>query len=159
MAVSLPISSAVNIPAARTSSGAAAFAAKAPSVALPMSFMATGLLALCAAMAWLVLSPDLLASYHYNQNIIALTHLFVLGWIGSVVMGATYQLVPVALETKLYSERLARVQFVLHCLGFVGMVWMFHVWNLKQVGHFGSVLGAGVALFAYNLVQTLRRVS
>jgi len=26
--------------------------------------------------------PDLLATYHYNQYIIAVTHLFVLGFIG-----------------------------------------------------------------------------
>jgi hypothetical protein len=115
-------------------------------------------MALCTGLVWLVASPHLLAAYHYNQNIIAATHLFVLGWISSVVIGAMYQLVPVALETKLYSERLARWQFVLHCVGFIGMVWMFHVWNMKQVGHFGSVLGVGVGLFVYNLAQTLRRV-
>ena len=89
---------------------------------------------------------------------IAATHLFVLGWICSVVMGAMYQLVPVALETKLYSERLARWQFAFHVVGFVGMVWMFRVWNMKQVGHFGCVLGVGVGLFVYNMARTLWRV-
>ncbi len=73
-------------------------------------------------------------------------------------MGAMYQLVPVALETKLYSERLARWQFVFHVVGFVGMVWMFRVWNMKQVGHFGSVLAVGVGLFVYNMARTLWRV-
>ena len=100
----------------------------------------------------------LLAGYHYNQYVIAATHLFVLGWICSVVMGAMYQLVPVALETKLYSERLARWQFVFHVVGFVGMVWMFRVWNMEQVGHFGSVLAVGVGLFVYNMARTLWRV-
>jgi len=75
-----------------------------------------------------------------------------------VVMGAMYQLVPVALETHLYSPRLAWCQFVLHCVGFIGMVWTFHTWNMKQVGHFGSILALGVGLFVFNLVQTLRRV-
>jgi hypothetical protein len=73
-------------------------------------------------------------------------------------MGAMYQLVPVALETRLHSERLAKWQFALHFVGCAGMVWMFWRWDLKQVGHFGSVLAAGVALFVYNLVRTLRRV-
>jgi hypothetical protein len=134
------------------------FGAKPPSVGLPLAFILTGLFALCAGVIWLVARPDLLAAYHYNQYVIAETHLFVLGWICSVVMGAMYQLVPVALETKLYSETLARWHFILHCIGFIGMVWMFHNWNMKQVGHFGSVLGLGIGLFVYNLAQTLRWV-
>jgi hypothetical protein len=125
---------------------------------LPLCFVLTGLLSLCGGVVWLVARPGLLAAYHYNQYVIAVTHLWVLGWICSVVMGAMYQLVPVALETKLYSERLALWQFAVHCVGFIGMVWMFQTWNMKQVGHFGSVLAIGVGLFVYNLVQTLRRV-
>ncbi len=120
--------------------------------------MLTGLAALLVSVGWLVAQPSVLASYHYNQHVIAVTHLFVLGFICSVIMGAMYQLVPVALETKLYSERLVRWQFALHVIGFIGMVWMFRVWNMKQVGHFGAVLTLGVGLFVFNMAQTLRRV-
>jgi len=116
------------------------------------------LFALLVGVIWLVARPDLLATYHYNQYVIAVTHLFVLGWICPIVMGAMYQLVPVALETKLYSERLAKWQFAFHLIGFVGMVWMFNVWNMKQVGHFGTVMAVGVGLFVFNLVRTLLRV-
>jgi hypothetical protein len=126
---------------------------------LPLRFMVTGILAFAVAVVTLVLRPDILATYHYNQYVIAATHLAVLGWIGSVVMGAAYQLVPVVLETRLYSERLARWQFILHVAGFSGMVWMFWTWNMKQVGHFGSLLAAGVALFVYNIARTLLRAS
>jgi hypothetical protein len=108
-------------------------------------------------MIWLVLHPELLATYHYNQYVIAVTHLFVLGWILSIVTGAMYQLVPVALETSLYSERLAWWHFAFHVVGFVGMVYMFRAWNMKQVGHFGSGLAFGVGLFVYNIARTLRR--
>ena len=134
------------------------FGAHAPSVILPLVFILTGMLALCVGTMWLVLQPQLLATYHYNQYVIAVTHLFVLGWICSVVMGAMYQLVPVALETKLCSERLASWHFAFHLVGFIGMVWMFRVWDMKQVGHFGSVLFLGVGLFVYNIARTLRRV-
>jgi hypothetical protein len=158
MQVSLPISAAVNPSPARAAAAGSLLGANAPSIALPLTFTLTGLLALCSGMVWLVLQPSILAGYHYNQYVIAATHLFVLGWICSVVMGAMYQLVPVALETKLYSERLARWQFAFHLVGFVGMVWMFRVWNMKQVGHFGCVLGVGVGLFVYNMARTLWRV-
>jgi hypothetical protein len=158
MQVSLPISAAVNPSPARPVASGSLLGANAPSIALPLTFTLTGLLALGTGMVWLVLQPSILATYHYNQYVIAATHLFVLGWICSVVMGAMYQLVPVALETKLYSERLARWQFVFHVAGFVGMVWMFRVWNMKLVGHFGCVLATGVGLFVYNMARTLRRV-
>jgi len=132
--------------------------ANAPSIALPLTFVLTGITALLTGIVWLAFRPEALATYHYNQYVIALTHLFVLGWVCTVVMGAVYQLVPVALETKLHSERLAAVHFAFHVVGFVGMVWMFWRWDLKQVGHFGSALAFGVGLFAYNIGRTLLRV-
>ncbi len=157
MEVSLAIS-AVNPPTPRQAATGSPAGAHAPSVALPLMFTMTGLLALGAGVAWLALQPGILANYHYNQSVIAATHLMVLGWICTVVMGAMYQLVPVALETKLYSEGLARWQYAFHVAGFVGMVCMFRVWNMKQVGHFGSVLAVGVGLFVYNIARTLWRV-
>src|ERR1041385_5929721 len=126
------------------------------SIKLPLAFILTGVMALFTGIAWLVCDPSILATYHYNQHVIAVTHLLVLGWICSVVMGAMYQLVPVALETKLHSDKLAWSQLALHVVGFIGMVWMFRVWNMKQVGHFGCVLALGVGLFVYNIARTLR---
>jgi hypothetical protein len=158
MELSLPISASSNLSQARPVPASPLPATSAPSIALPLGFVLTGLLALCSGIVWLVLQPGLLAAYHYNQYVIAVTHLFVLGWICSVVMGAMYQLVPVALETRLYSQKLARWQFALHTVGFIGMVWMFNAWNMKQVGHFGCVLAIGVGLFVYNITRTLLRV-
>lgn len=131
---------------------------RAPSVTLPLRFVLTGVLAWGAGLGLLAFRPDILTTYHYNQYAVAATHLFVLGFLTSVVMGAMYQLVPVALETRLHSERLASWQFVLHVVGVAGMVWMFWRWDLKQVGHFGSVFAAGVVLFLYNIGRTLLTV-
>ncbi|MBM3880236.1 MAG: cbb3-type cytochrome c oxidase subunit I [Verrucomicrobia bacterium] len=99
----------------------------------------------------------MLATYHYNQYIVAATHLFVLGFVASVLMGAWYRHLPDKLAVRLHSERLARWHLALHLVGVAGMVWMFWVWNLKQVGHFGSVFAGGVALGVYNLARTLGR--
>jgi hypothetical protein len=151
----LPISATFKPPAGR---GGAPFGANAPSTLLPLVFIITGLLAMATGVGWLIVRPAILAMYHYNQYVIAVTHLFVLGSICSIVMGAMYQLVPVALETKLYSERLACWQFAFHVVGFAGMVWMFWVWNMKEVGHFGSAFAVGMGMFVYNIARTLRRV-
>jgi hypothetical protein len=143
---------------AKTAETVTPMPARAPSVGVPLRFIVAGIAALLTGNFWLVCRPEMLSTYHYNQYVIAATHLLVLGWVCSVVMGAMYQLVPVALETRLYSERLARWHFALHVIGFIGMVAMFYVWNLKQVGHFASALAIGVGLFVYNLVRTLRRI-
>ena len=158
MEASLPISAALSRAPARPAAAPQLTAASVASVKLPLVFMLTGLGAMLFGCVWLAAQPDLLATYHYNQYVVAATHLFVLGWLSSVVMGAMYQLVPVALETKLFSQTLAKVQFACHLIGFIGMVWMFDRWNMKQVGHFGCIMFLGVGLFVYNLVRTLLRV-
>lgn len=158
MEVSLPISAAANPSPVRSATAASQPGLNAPAIIMPLAFMLTGLTALLVGAVWLVAQPSILASYHYNQYVIALTHLFVLGFICTIVMGAMYQLVPVTLETKLYSERLARWQFAFHLVGVIGMVWMFWKWDLKQVGHFGTVLTVSVGLFVFNIARTLRRV-
>lgn len=145
-------------PAAALSPASGPVTAFAPSVTLPLRFVVTGVLALLGGVGLVMARPDILAAYHYNQYTIAAAHLWVLGFLGSVAMGAMYQLVPVALETRLHSERLAAWHYLLHLVGAAGMVWMFWRWDLKQVGHFGSALAAGVALFGYNLARTLRTV-
>ena len=154
MEASLPISTTPDTEANRRKSSVIA----TTSISLPLRFVLTGFMALLFGAGWLVAEPSLLTSYHYNQEIIALTHLFVLGWLCTTAMGAIYQLVPVALETKLYSERLARWQFILHLIGFSGMVWMFNKWDMKQVGHFGTVMALSIGLFAFNIIRTLLRV-
>jgi hypothetical protein len=153
-----PAAASVNKPCRVPVKKAAIADAHAPSVSLPLRFVITGLLSLFIGVAWLASRPILLAGYHYSPEVVALTHLLVLGCITSIVMGAMYQLVPVALETRLANERLARWQFVFHVAGFTGMVVMFLRWDMKQVGHFGSILALGVGLFVYNLVRTLRSV-
>lgn len=132
--------------------------AHAPDVTIPLRFMLVGLLSLLATVVLLLLNPDVLTSYHYNQRIVAITHLLVLGFALSIVHGAMYQLVPVALETTLHSERLARWHFPVHLVSVAGMVWMFWVWDMKQVGHFGSALALGIGFFVWNLIRTLRKV-
>ncbi|HEV2456051.1 MAG TPA: hypothetical protein VGY98_17440 [Verrucomicrobiae bacterium] len=167
MEVSLPISAGINTPASAvrktpapiadriTGSGAGAVS----SVALSLAFIVTGITALLTVGVWLMAQPEILATYHYSPNAVAITHLFVLGWLCSIVMGAMYQLVPVALETKLYSERLIILQFACHVAGFMGMVLAFHSWSMKFIGWFGSVFAAGICLFIYNIVRTLLRIT
>jgi cbb3-type cytochrome oxidase subunit 1 len=127
-------------------------------VRLPLSFILTGLAALAAGNAAILVRPEILTTYHYNQWAVAVTHLFTLGWISSVIMGAMYQLVPVALETKLHSPRLGAWHFALHLAGWTGLVAAFWVWNLVLIAVFGVVVSAGMIVFLCNMALTLRGV-
>lgn len=129
----------------------------APNAALPMQFMLFALLCLAIGAVWLLAEPELLTSYHYRPHTVAATHLFILGFILSIVMGSVYQLVPVALETKLYSEKLVRWHAAFHLVGVSLMVPMFYFWDIKQVGHGGSFVYIGMLFFVYNLARTLGR--
>ncbi len=131
--------------------------ARAPSIGFPLGFIVFGLACLAASVAMMILRPAILSTYHYNQHVVAVTHLALLGWIGSVVFGALYQLVPVALATRLFSERLAFVHLLCHVVGALGMVWSFWHWNLKHVGHWGSAFAFGVGLLFLNLIWTVIR--
>ncbi len=128
------------------------------SVRLPLCFVLAGVLSLLVSAGFLLAQPDLLAMYHYTPHLIAITHLFVLGFICSIVMGAMYQLVPVTLETQLFSERLVKWQFAAHVIGFTGMVFAFWNFNMALVGAFGLLLTLGVGLFVFNLIGTLAKV-
>ena len=128
-----------------------------PRAALPLIFMLSGVMALAGALLWIMVRPEILSTYHYNQYVIAATHLVVLGFVSSVIMGAMYQLAPVALETQLFSRRLAWTHLAVHMVSVAGMVWMFARWDMKQVGHFGSAFALGAGLFIYNIARTVWR--
>ena len=129
----------------------------APDVSLPLRFIVLGLVPFVTATVWLALRPDLLVAYHYGAHVIALTHLVVLGFISSVVMGAMYQMTPVALETRLQSEQLASILFLCRLIGVPGMIAMFWISDMKQVGHFGTRFDLEVLPFTRNIARTLRR--
>jgi hypothetical protein len=112
-----------------------------------------------AGTIWLGFRPDLLTAYHYGWQVISLTHLIILGGLLSIVMGALYQLAPVALETRLYSEILGRRQFWLHAAGVAGMVWMFWSGQTHGIAFFGAVFALGSGLFIYNIARTLAGIS
>ncbi len=129
-----------------------------PSFRVPLPFFIYGLLCLAGGSVWIILEPNLIIAYHYSPRIVSMTHLFVLGFLLSILFGSLYQLAPVVLETRLHNERLAQSHLACHCLGVTGMVIFFALWDLKQVGHFGSLLFFGMILFVYNILRTLQTI-
>lgn len=107
----------------------------------------------------LVFVAPWMQGHYFQPHLLGLTHLAALGWISMVMMGALYQLVPVVLETKLWSARLAHVTFWLFLPGAFGMI--VHLWLYRTgPGLWGSGLLtlAAFVLFAANLLATLAQV-
>ncbi|HRP08534.1 MAG TPA: hypothetical protein PLL69_08600, partial [Gemmatimonadales bacterium] len=79
---------------------------KAPHIKLPGEHFvaATGFLLIGAMSLWWI-APPLAAGAYPAQAVVAVTHLFTLGWITTSIMGALYQFLPVALGHAVASER------------------------------------------------------
>ncbi len=110
------------------------------------------------AIALVIVAPWMQGHY-FQPHLLGLTHLATLGWISMIMMGALYQLVPVVLETKLWSARLAQVTFWLFLPGAIGVI--VHLW-VYQTGPglwgTGCLTFVAFALFAANLLATLAQV-
>ncbi len=80
-----------------------------PSVVIP-HFVFGALSLLLTAVLVVLADTDMLGAY-FNNKIVAITHIAVLGWGTMIVFGALYQLIPVVFETALFSEKLAKITF------------------------------------------------
>ena len=75
----------------------------------------------------LLISYSIIGGHHFQPRILAITHVATLGWISMIIFGALFQLVPVVLEVKLFSEKLAEIQFWFYLLGVIGLVYGFWI--------------------------------
>lgn len=133
-------------------------AGSAPSPALPLSYLVTAVAAfVLACVAVPMLAPEL-AGHYYHPHVAALTHTVTLGWITLSIMGASYQLIPIVLERRVWSERLARWQFWVLAVGIAGMVSHFYIGRWPGLLMAAVMVAAGVAMHLVNAALTLRSV-
>lgn len=129
-----------------------------PSIWVPLRYLATAQAAFLLAVTGALFHPEDLADHYYLSHTFALAHLITLGWISMTIMGAAYQLVPVALEARLYSERLARWQYWFMLAGVVGMVAHFWIGRFSGMAWGAGLVLVAVVLFACNMGVTLWRL-
>jgi len=95
----------------------------------------------------LVLSHNDLTKNFFQPSLLALTHIAALGWGTMILFGALYQLIPVVMETALYSEGLAKLNFYIFGIGIVILVGAF--WHFST--HLLLPLGAAIVFFSFLL--------
>lgn len=107
-----------------------------------------------AGLAWA--GPDLAAGSFLSPRVTGVTHLFTLGWITTSIMGALYQLLPVALDRAVRWPRVAQATLWIHAPGLVAFVagLATQIPALTVAG--ASLLAAGLLTFSANLAATLK---
>lgn len=114
-----------------------------------------GAVVILLAVILLFFNPDSLTSHFFNAHLLALTHLVSLGWITMIIFGALYQLIPVILETRLFSETMAIISLLLLITGTIlitSSFWYFNFGFPLLAG--GSIILFSVILFVANLLGT-----
>lgn len=71
-----------------------------------------------------------------------------LGWGTMIILGASHQLVPVLIESKLYSNILAYISFILAAIGIPLLVYGFYVFDMRWPAQWGGWLVV-MAILAY----------
>jgi hypothetical protein len=133
-----------------------AAAARGPSVGLPLAYLTAAAGAFVLAALGVVWLAPLLAGHYYHPRLLALTHTVTLGWITLTIMGASYQIVPIVLGRRLWSERLARWQLGVFLVGVVGMVAHFFIAEWSGLLWAAALVALASAAHVLNLALTVR---
>ena len=127
----------------------------APSPKVVIPHYAFGGLTWLAGTLLIVFNPDAFTQHFFNPELLAITHLLVLGWITMIIFGALYQLLPVIMEVKLYSEPFAIASFILLGLGTILLAfafWQFSFGTIMFVA--ATFVVVAVGLFVANVLFT-----
>ena len=111
-----------------------------------------------AATILLVFSAPAFTQHYFHPHTLAITHAMALGWGTMIILGASYQLVPVLIEGKLYSITLAYVSFVLAALGIPLLVYAFYIFNLGWPARLGGTLiNAAILSYLVNVAVSISK--
>lgn len=132
--------------------------ANAPSHKIVIPHFVTGSLAFLISMTLLFFTADEWMNLYFSPKLIAIVHILVLGWGTMIAFGALYQLIPVVYETSLYSEKLAKVTFLVYSLSVVFLSYAFWMASFSQLLFYASLaMFLALMLFIANLSLTYRK--
>lgn len=126
-----------------------------PSVVIP--HFVFGALSLLLIAVLLVLADTALLGSYFNNKIVAITHMAVLGWGTMIVFGALYQLIPVVFETAIFSEKLAKITFWVS--GASVLFLSYSMWIGDYIGllpYAASAMFLSLLLFVINVILSFK---
>lgn len=105
----------------------------------------------------LLFSVESLSGHYFQPKLLALTHTAALGWGSMIIFGALYQLLPVILETRLFSIKLGWWSLAFFTPGVILLIcafWTFDPGICMQIG--GLAVLIGVILLNLNIFFTVK---
>jgi len=118
---------------------------------------------LFAAIGFLVLGIFMVVSasgffeVYYNHRLLAITHTAVLGWLMMLIFGSLYQLIPVILDTSLYSEKLAKFTFWLTAGSIVFLVYTFWIGDYTvYLPYAATLMYISLFFFVFNIMMSYK---
>ena len=115
-------------------------------------FYAYAALCLLATCIILFFSAEEFTGHYFQPRVLAVTHLMALCWATMIILGASHQLVPVLIESELYSDRLAIIIFLLAAAGIPLLAFAFFTFNMGLPLITGGVLiNLAVITYVINL--------
>jgi len=107
-------------------------------VVLP--FYGYAAIAFLIATMLLLLSAGDITTHYFLPHTLAIIHLMAIGWGTMIIFGASHQLVPVLIEGKLYSNKLAYASFILAGTGIPLLVSGFYFFDMGVYTQYGAIL-------------------
>lgn len=119
-------------------------------------FYLYGAISFLAATLLLLLSTNAFSQHHFHPHTMAITHTMALGWGTMIILGASHQLVPVLIEGKLYSTRLAWLSFFSAASGIPLLVYSFFIFQMDIIAQAGAILiNLAVISFLVNIAMSI----
>lgn len=121
---------------------------------LALSFMGVGLVAFVVVLVALWVQPDLLLGDPYRREALLLAHAVALGFVASILFGASYLILPVMTGASVWSVKLGWMHWLFHLLAvlLIGVSLAFPG-SLHPMYGLG-VLSLGIILCCANLMMT-----
>lgn len=131
-------------------------ATKTTSYKVVLPFYGYAAVAFFAATLLLLLSATEITGHYFQPHNLAIVHIMALGWGTMMILGASHQLVPVLIEGRLYSNKLAYSSFILAALGIPLLAYGFYVFDMGLHTQCGGILIC-LAIMAYlvNLAMSM----
>lgn len=120
-------------------------------VVLP--FYVYAALGFLAGTTLLLFSTGAVGAHYFNPQALAITHTMALAWGTMIIFGASHQLLPVLVEGKLDSDRMAYLTFGFAALGIPLLVYGFYTFDMgwpMQVG--GGMVNIAVICYLSNVL-------